>query len=334
MSGIGMGAKLRMAGHRHVPHLREVGRPRRHLARQHLSRAVVRRAVAQLPVHLRAEPGLVAPLLARARDLGLPRPRRAPVRPARADVVPRRGRDRALGRPGVAAAHEGRRGGHVRLHRDRRRRAGAHQDARHPRPRRLRGRALPLGGMGSLGAARGAAHRRRRNGIDRDADHARARSRRRAVRALPAHAAVDHAARQPPLHALRQVAAAALSAAQQAVRPRLADRHRGHVRHRGDPAGVAALAAHLVLPPAPEEDQGPGPAPALHAHGQADVQAARDGQQVLRAVREPDGRPGRLPDRAGRGKGDPDDRRRAPRARRDRHGHRASTPTSSSARWS
>ena len=67
---------------RRLPHPGEGRRDRRHLARQHLSRCCVRRAVAPVFVLVRAEAGLATCVLLSARDPRLPQRRRRQVRSA------------------------------------------------------------------------------------------------------------------------------------------------------------------------------------------------------------------------------------------------------------
>ena len=71
-AGIGTAIRLKQAGIELVHDLRARRRDRRHLARQHLSRRGLRRAVARLLALVRAEPGLDAQVLAVGRDPGLP----------------------------------------------------------------------------------------------------------------------------------------------------------------------------------------------------------------------------------------------------------------------
>ena len=68
MSGLCQAIVLRQGRHHRRHDLREIPRRRRNLARQHLSRVVLRRAVTLLPVHLCDEPGLDQVVLAGRRD--------------------------------------------------------------------------------------------------------------------------------------------------------------------------------------------------------------------------------------------------------------------------
>ena len=150
------------------------------------------------------EPGLESAQRLGARDLGVPERGRRPLRRPRAHVVshPRdRGR---VGRRGLAPALRRRPRGGVRLRRHRRRRARAHQEARPGGAGDVRRRGVPLGRVGPLGRAGGQADRRDRHRLDGDADHPRARAGRRPLQAVPAHAAMDLPAAQPPLHARRR----------------------------------------------------------------------------------------------------------------------------------
>ena len=81
---------------------------------------------------------------------------------------------------------------------------------------------VPLGRVGPLGRAGGQAHRGDRDRFDRDADHPSARAGRRPLHAVPAHAAVDLPPAQPPLHARGAMALPPLPGAQPHRLPRLA----------------------------------------------------------------------------------------------------------------
>ena len=223
--------------HRVVPPLRAAGRPRRHLARQHLPGAALRRRVALLPVHLRARTRTGRQVNALgARDLGVPERGRRPLRDPRAHVVSHARDGGRVGRRGLAPALRRRSRGGVRLHRHRRRRARAHQEARPGGAGDVRRRRVPLGRVGPLGRAGGQADRRDRHRLDGDADHPRARAGRAPLQALPAHAAVDLPGAQPPLHALGQMAVPPVPGAQQRRVPRLAAGLRGDVRTGGHQA--------------------------------------------------------------------------------------------------
>ena len=67
-AGLGTAIRLRAGGHRRLRRARARRRRRRHLARQHLPRLRLRRAVAPLLVLLRPQPGLEPQLLAAAGD--------------------------------------------------------------------------------------------------------------------------------------------------------------------------------------------------------------------------------------------------------------------------
>ena len=91
MAGILSAIKLTEAGPHRLHDLREGRGLRRHVAREHLPRPRLRRALAPLLVLLRAEPGLEPPVLARAGDPRLLRAGRARARPRGARALRRRG---------------------------------------------------------------------------------------------------------------------------------------------------------------------------------------------------------------------------------------------------
>ena len=72
---------------------------------------------------------------------------------------------------------------------------------RHPRPRRVSGQGLPLGPLGSRARPQRRARRRRRHRRLSDPVRAPDPARGRRAAPVPAHAAMDHAADQPPDHA-------------------------------------------------------------------------------------------------------------------------------------
>ena len=167
MAGILSAIKLREAGFDDFTVYEKADRARRHLAREHLSRPRVRRAVAPLPLLVRAEPGLEPPVLAGPRD-----PARtssgSPTTTTCASVDPlrRRGQRPATFADGrwhleTAAGHQ-RRG----RRRDRRhRRAPPPEVPRHRRARRLRrvgASTAPAGTTTSTDRRRPRRHHRRR----------------------------------------------------------------------------------------------------------------------------------------------------------------------------
>ncbi len=205
--------RLLRAGHGHPPQAggrarlrgaRARRRPRRHLARQHLPRLPLRRAVASLLVLVRAQPELVQHLLRPARDLGVParlqRPlRRHPAHPLRARAARCR-----LGRGRAAVAARDLAGRADR--RDPDRRPGA--AVRPERPgaaghRALPRHELPLRPVGPRPRARRRARRGDRHRRLGDPVRARDPAAGRQAARLPAHRALGDAAPQPAAVALR-----------------------------------------------------------------------------------------------------------------------------------
>ena len=186
---------------RRLHDLRE-GRPgRRHLAREHLPRPRLRRAVPPLHLLVRAQPGVEPPLLARPRDPGL---LRAAWRSgtawtaASASATRSRAARSSDGRWQLETEGRPARRGRRRDRRDRR--AAPSEPPRHRGARPLRGRAVPQRALGSRRPARRAARRRHRHRLDRGADRLGARRPRGEALAVPAHRAVDHAAGEPGVH--------------------------------------------------------------------------------------------------------------------------------------
>ena len=137
-SGLGAAIRLKQEGIDDFVVLEKAGERRRHLARQHLSRVRLRRAVAPVLVLVRAQPEVVADVRAAAGDPRLPRALHRQVRRAPAHPVRRRGHRGGVRRGGRAVARRGqrRRGG---LHRPRRRRRlRPAEPPRVPRDRRHR----------------------------------------------------------------------------------------------------------------------------------------------------------------------------------------------------
>ena len=143
-----MAIRLRQEGIEDFVALRARLQRRRHLARQHLSRLRLRRALAPLLALLRPEPRMVTLVLRPAGDLVLPAAHRRRVRRPAALPLRLRGDRRPLGRRGQGLGPADAAGGVSRPRPDRRhRRVDRAADARRPGPGRLRGRGLPLGAL-------------------------------------------------------------------------------------------------------------------------------------------------------------------------------------------
>ena len=210
-------------GRGQLPDLRAPRRRRRHLAGQLLPRLRLRRPEPPLLVLVRPEPGLEPLLLGPAGDPRLPAARVGRVRHRPLHPQPPRGARRVVGRRRAALGGDDEPG---RLDRGR---AGAGLGRavrpvvpRRPGPRGLRGPGVPLRDLAPRPRPARPSRRRHRHRRVRDPVRAGDRPRRRHAEGLPAHAAVDHAARRPRHHRRREAAVPVVPAGP-------AGRARGHL---------------------------------------------------------------------------------------------------------
>ncbi len=222
-----------------LPGDREGRRRRRHLARQHLPRCLLRHPEPALLVLLRAQPRLVVVVLPAARDPGLPPPRRpastaSPRAPSSApsSSTPRGTTRRSAGTSVRRPARS--------PHGPSSPRAGSLSEPRLPEIEGIEsfgGAALPLRPLGPLGRPRRQARRGDRHRCLGDPDRPRGAAGGRPSRRLPAHRPVGDPPQRPHLPEGR----AGRPAPAPGPRPALPDRHL--LGARGLRAGVHLAAA-------------------------------------------------------------------------------------------